>query len=82
MSITLSHHDLQVLQSSLIILHFVLEGVSTAGSPANIVHEYLRGFFKDSKRLFFEEIPFDLTDEDAMEDHADTITLLSRTLAR
>lgn len=73
---------MQVLQNSLIILHFVLEGISTAGSPANIVHEFLRGFFKDSKRLIFEEITFNLTDEDATEEHADNIAFLSKTLAK
>ena len=80
--ITISHDDLQVLQTSQIILHFVLEGISTAGSPVNIVHEFLRGFFKDSTRLIFEEIIFNITDEVAAEYHADTIRLLCRTLAK
>jgi hypothetical protein len=71
-----------VLQNSQIILHFVLEGISTAGSPANIVHEFLSGFFKDLKRLIFKKKNFNITDEDAMEYHEDTILLLCRTLAK
>ena len=53
-----------------------------AGSPVNIIHEFLWGFFKDLKRLIFEEIIFNITDEDATEYHADTICLLCRTLAK
>ena len=35
-----------------------------------MVHEFLRGYFKDDGSFQFEEITFDLTDEDAAELHA------------
>jgi hypothetical protein len=77
-----SENDLQVLQNSLFILHFVLEGISTAGSPANVVHEFLWGFFKDTKRLIFEEVTFNLSDDNASGEHEDNMAFLARTLAK
>lgn len=34
-----------------------------------MVHEYLRGFFKDGKSLYFEEIAFNLKDNKAIPVH-------------
>jgi hypothetical protein len=47
----------------------VLGGVPTGGSPASMVHEYLRGFFKKSESLHFEEIVFDLKNTKAIANH-------------
>ena len=43
--------------SSLIILHFVMEGMPTAGSPAHMVYKFLRGVFRnESTTLYYNEI--------------------------
>ena len=49
---------LQIMQEKLLIFHFVLEGISTAESPANTVHEFLHGFFKAIDFLIFQEVRF------------------------
>jgi hypothetical protein len=47
--------------TSLIILHFVMEDMPTAGCPANMVYNFLRGFFRnESTTLYFKEIKYDL----------------------
>jgi hypothetical protein len=70
------------MQTSLIILHFVLEGLPTTGCPAQMVHQFLSGFFRDDGSLYFKEIIFNLKDDDAVGCHADDMDLLAESLAR
>jgi hypothetical protein len=46
-----------------------LGSIPTAGSPANLVHDFLRGFFKHDRSLEFQEISFNLPDEDEVDLH-------------
>jgi hypothetical protein len=46
----------------LLILHFILDGISPIGSPSHILAEYMRGFM-DASRFYFEEIVFDFSND-------------------
>ena len=70
------------MQSSLIIIHLVLEGISTAGCPAKMVYEFLRGFFKDNGSLQFEEVIFNLKDDVTTEEHEEKMQNLAKDLAK
>ena len=50
-----------------IILHFVLSGIDTSGSPAKICHTFLKTFFGDA--LIYQEIIFNLLDNEMLENH-------------
>lgn len=45
----------RVVNQSLLLLHFVLEGIDLAGCPPRLVHAFLSGFLSPS-HLRFEEI--------------------------
>ena len=47
----------RVVNQPILLLHFVLDGIKTAGSPPHLVHTFLSGFLSPS-RLHFEEIEF------------------------
>ena len=72
----------QISQNFLTIVHLVFNDISTAGSPANMVYEFLRGFFKDSNCLRFEEIKFDLKGVDDIEIHNDRVASLADDLSK
>jgi hypothetical protein len=56
----------RVINQPLLLLHFVLEGIQTTGSPANLVHTFLSGFLSPA-RLRFEEITISLGTEAEVE---------------
>ena len=51
-----------VINQPLLLLHFVLKGIQTAGSPPQLINTFLSGFLSPS-RLRFEEIQFCLGSE-------------------
>lgn len=76
------HFFTKVRLDSLIIINLVLAGVSTQGAPATMVHEFLKSFFKDDGSLIYEEIIFNIEDEDGAETHAATMAKLADKLSR
>jgi len=76
------HFFTKVRLDSLIIINLVLAGVSTQGAPATMVHEFLKSFFKDDGLLIYEEIIFNIEDEDGAETHAATMAKLADKLSR
>ena len=67
---------------SLLIIHFTLEGVSTIGCPANVIHEFLRGYFKNERSLCFKEVVFNVPDEDAADAHQEKMAVLVDELSK
>ena len=68
-----------VVTTSLLIIHFHLDSISTKGSPASLIHEYLLPFFKDSTSLHLEEVSFNLPkDRDVMLYHNQMKTLVEQ----
>lgn len=47
-----------------------------------MVHEFLRGFFKKSESLFFEEIAFNLKDDKATTRHLKEMSQLAKKLKK
>ena len=69
--------------SSLIILHFVMEGMPTARSPAHMVYEFLRRFFRnESTTLYYNEIKYDLKSNAAASRHANRMQEIARELKK
>lgn len=56
----------RVVNQPLLLLHFVLEGIQTAGCPPRLVHALLSGFLSPA-RLRFEEITISLGTEGEVE---------------
>ena len=50
----------QVSNEGLIVLHFILHGMESSGSPAKILVEYMKGFLP-TDLLMYEEIVIDLS---------------------
>jgi hypothetical protein len=50
----------QISSEHLLILHFILAGISPIGSACHVLVEYMKAFL-DSSRLYFEEIVFDFS---------------------
>lgn len=50
----------EVKATPLVILHFIMSGISTAGSPAIILHEFLKPYLPGD-RLHYKEISFNLS---------------------
>jgi hypothetical protein len=65
-----------------IIFHFVLEGISTAGSPPLLVYEYLKPFFTGDAMLVYKEITISLPDDDAMADHTRKMDAMANEFSR
>ena len=53
----------EVNTQAIVILHFVLKGINTDGSPAHILEEALSGYHIHSVGLFYEEVVFDVSNE-------------------
>ena len=70
----------QVLHDPLLVISFVLTSINPSGSPARVVSELLKGFLGDA--LSFHEIIFDLTTEDLIAAHAQSMDQLVRDVAR
>jgi hypothetical protein len=73
---------LQINLKGYIILHFTLYSIPTGGSPTSMVHKFLRGFFKKSESLFFEEIAFNLKDDKATTRHLKEMSQLAKKLKK
>jgi hypothetical protein len=65
----------------LVLLHFTLETISTEGSPASMVHQLLSPFFTPGS-LPFEEVKFNIYDEDDAGIHADAMEDLANTISK
>ena len=53
----------EVNTPAIIILHFVLKGINADGSPVHILEEALSGYHIRSIGLFYEEVVFDVSNE-------------------
>ena len=53
----------EVNAQAIVILHFVLKGINTDGSPACILEEALSRYHICSVGLFYEEVVFDVSNE-------------------
>lgn len=67
---------------AVIIFHFVLEGISTAGSPPLLVYEYLKPFFTGAAILVYKEITISLPDDDAIADHTRKMAEMANEFSR
>jgi hypothetical protein len=70
-SFILKLNTVQVWSAKFIILHFIFEDIDTVGSPARLVYSYLKGFFKTEESLFYQEVAFNLKDDQAKHFHVD-----------
>lgn len=68
-----------ITNSPLLILHFILNNIPSAGSPAVVTHEILKPYLLGNK-LRYEEIRFDFTDETT--EHLQTVSTLVKDLAK
>ena len=69
----------RVSGEALLILHFLLEGMESAGSPAKILNEYMSNFV-DRSSLHYEEIFFDISSHAKIAIHAQRMRKLNRAL--
>ena len=53
----------KVNAQAIVILHFVLKGINADGSPARILEEALCGYHICSVSLIYEEVVFDVSNE-------------------
>ncbi|KAH9990729.1 hypothetical protein BJV77DRAFT_1068791 [Russula vinacea] len=67
---------------SLVLLHFTLETISTAGSPASMmVYQFLQPFFTKGS-LLFQEVKFNIYNKDDAGIHADRMEDLARIISK
>jgi len=66
-----------VLNTRILILHFVLSSIGTAGLTV-LIYEYLKGFLSD--RVKYHEVMFDLGADGAVDAHAATMSALVKLL--
>jgi hypothetical protein len=76
----LTSQKLQTTKKHIIILHFILSGIDTSGSPAKICYEFLKPFFPNT--LIYEEIVFDIQDNVALDTHMDKMQQLAESFSR
>jgi hypothetical protein len=69
----------RVSGESLLILHFLLEGMGSAGSPAKVLNEYMSNFVNRAA-LRYEEIFFDFSVQKNIDIHAQKMRALGRSL--
>jgi hypothetical protein len=62
----------QVINTKLLIVHFYLSGMRLNGSPAKILSEYMSAFL-DHGVLVYREIPFDLSSDMLISEHASQV---------
>jgi hypothetical protein len=65
-----------------IILHFVYFDIETTGSPARMVYNYLKAFFKTENALLYQEVKFNFKDKEAEVFHNDEMKLLANKLIK
>ena len=53
----------------IVILHFVLKGINTDRSPASILEEALSGYHICGVSLFYEEVVFDVSNEELYKEY-------------
>jgi hypothetical protein len=66
--------------AKLIILHFAYYDIDTTGSPAKMVYNYLKAFFKKPNTLFYREVLFDVGDKAAENFQEDDMKKLANEL--
>ncbi|KAH9984520.1 hypothetical protein BJV77DRAFT_966057 [Russula vinacea] len=77
----LTYREKQENAKSLVLLHFTLETISTAGSPASMVYQFLQPFFTEGS-LLFQEVKFNIYNEDDAGIHADRMEDLARIISK
>ena len=65
-----------------IILHFVYFDIETTGSPARMVYNYLKAFFKTENTLFYKKVKFNFKDKEVEVFHKNEIKLLVNKLIK
>ena len=70
----------EVNTQAIIILHFVLKGINADGSPACILEEDLSGYHIRGVGLFYEEVVFDVSNEQLYKEYIGQIQLVVQKL--
>jgi hypothetical protein len=65
-----------------VIVHLLLDGIPSAGSPPRVLYKYLKAYFREGNDLLYEEVVFNLADDDAEQAHYDTMAALAKKLRR
>jgi hypothetical protein len=67
----------QVSKEGLVILHFLLAGMDSAGSPARLLGEYMHSYL-DEESLLYQEITFDLSSDTLVKNYHQRLRSLAR----
>lgn len=81
--ISLFVHKVYVVQMwdvQFVILHFIYYDIDSGGSPARLVYNYLKGFFKKKGSLLFKEYRINIKDDEAQMFHNDAMKQLANEL--
>ena len=70
----------EVNAQAIVILHFVLKGINTDGSPACILEEALSGYHICGVGLFYEEVVFVVSNEQLYKEYIGQIRLVVQKL--
>ena len=71
----------QVSSEELVILHFILESLDRQGTPARLLHNYMQAFVPHES-LTWEEVIFNLGDEEQLADHRNAMAKMAQRLSR
>jgi hypothetical protein len=71
----------QVVDTPLLILHFVLDSILTKGNPCAFMADTMSGYLTDNT-FMYEEIRFDLTTNEQMDQHDHRMANLIRVVEK
>jgi hypothetical protein len=71
----------QVSSEELVLLHFILESLELEGTPARLLHTYMQAFVPQQS-LTWEEVKFNLGDEEQLVRHQKAMAKLAQRLSR
>ena len=80
-SISITDNINRKMQKLLVLLHFMLETISTTGSPASMVYQFLQPFFAKGS-LLFQEVKFNIYNKDDAGIHADRMEDLASIISK
>jgi hypothetical protein len=70
-----------VSSEELVVLHFILESLDLEGTPARLLHTYMQAFVPRHS-LTWEEVVFNLADEEQLVVHLKAMAKLTQRLSR
>ena len=70
----------EVNTQAIVILHFVLKGINTDGYPARILEEALSGYQIRGVGFFYEEVVFNVSNEQLYKEYIGQIWLVVQKL--